>query len=330
MEGRLPRSAEIRDQFWETAATALVRPGGAQQGRKKKKKNGVNYRIKKYLGHGGFGTAYLAVELNRSGGEKQNSESCLKIALRADEWHGEVYFANLLRNVGHVVEMKSAFPTRIFDGRTTRIAFAINMEWVLAGTVRDACDKGEAQWTEAQVRKRVRLLLKPLALLHSMGVSHRDVTPPNVFVGDRKVLKLGDFGITKAQLHPSGVHADILNPDFAPRLLGRWWGPADDVYQVGLLMATLLAGEEVGTGVKKPEINRITKRDAIKAAISVKARDLRLLPSWRRCSPNSFEIDEVSIEFRPHRRSSPARDCSPVLAFASPPVSWTCGAAPSA
>lgn len=238
--------------------------------------NGVNYRIKQYLGHGGFGTAYRAVELNNSGGEKKNSDTCLKIALRADEWHGEVYFANLLRNVGHVVVMKSAFPTRIFDGGRLRIAFAINMEWVAAGTVRDACDNDEAQWTEEQVCKRVRLLLRPLTLLHAMGVSHRDVTPPNIFIGNKKVLKLGDFGITKAQLHPSGVHADALNPAFAPKDLGTWWRPADDVYQVGLLMATLLAGEEMYTGVKKPEINQITRpgrlREAIKAAISVKSQ----------------------------------------------------------
>lgn len=238
--------------------------------------NGTQYRIKRYLGHGGFGTAYQAVELNNSGSERRHSDTCLKIALAADEWHGEVYFSNLLRNVGHVVEMKSAFPTRVFYGGRSRIAFAINMEWVTAGTVRDACDRGEAEWTEEQVCKRVRLLLQPLTLLHGMGVSHRDVTPPNVFIGNRKVLKLGDFGITKAQLHPSGVHADVLNPAFAPRDLGTWWRPADDVYQVGLLMATLLAGEEIVTGIKKPAINQIARRgkvrEAIKAAISIKSQ----------------------------------------------------------
>lgn len=236
----------------------------------------TQYRIKRYLGHGGFGTAYEAVELNDRGSEKKNSATCLKVALAADQWHGEVYFSNLLRNVGHVVEMKSAFPTRVFYGGRQRIAFAINMELVAAGTVRDACERGEATWTEEQVCRRVRLLLKPLTILHGMGVSHRDVTPPNVFVGNKKVLKLGDFGITKAQLHPSGVHADVLNPDFAPKDLGTWWRPADDVYQVGLLMATLRAGEEFRTGVKKTEINKITRsgklRDAIKAAISVKAQ----------------------------------------------------------
>lgn len=238
--------------------------------------HGVTYRLQTKLGQGGFGTAYRAVELNRNGGEKRGSETCIKLSLHADEWHGEVYFANLLRDIGHVVEMKSAFPTTLLQNGRSTTAFAINMELVDGGTVRDECDRGDGGWSEEQVCRRVRLLLKPLELLHNMGVSHRDITPPNVFVGNRKVLKLGDFGITKAQLKPSGVYADVLNPAFAPKDLGRWWRPADDVYQVGLLMATLVAGEEFYTGVKKPEINQITEkgqlREAIKAAISVKAQ----------------------------------------------------------
>ena len=238
--------------------------------------NGVAYRLTHHLGQGGFGTAYRAVELNDRGGERRDSDCCIKLSLHADAWHGEVYFAGLLKDVGHVVQMRSAFPTRVRLGRKTRLAFAIRMEYVEGGTVRDLSRKGDVPWTEAQVGHRVRQLLKPLALLHSMGVSHRDVTPPNVFVGSRKVLKLGDFGITKAQLHPSGVHADYLNEAFAPPDLGTWWRPADDVYQVGLLMATLLAGFEVYGGIGKVDVNRLTHRgplrDAIKAAISVKSQ----------------------------------------------------------
>ena len=239
--------------------------------------HGVSYRIKRRLGAGGFGVAYLAHELNAQWGERRGGETCLKFTLHADAWHGEVYFANLLKNVGHVVQMKSSFPAKVRQGKASKMAFVINMEYVEAGTVRDHLDDaGGAGWTEQQVVFRVRQLLNPLKLLHNMGVSHRDITPPNVFVGNKKVLKLGDFGITKAQLHSSGVHADVLNPAFAPRDLGTWWSPADDVYQVGLLMASLLAGEEIYGGVKLPEINQYAAkgplRDAIKAAISRKAK----------------------------------------------------------
>ncbi len=132
--------------------------------------HGVSYRIKRGLGAGGFGVAYLAQELNESGGERRNGQTCLKFTVHSDEWHGEVYFLNLLKNVGHVVQMKSAFPARVRQGRSSRMVFVINMEYVEAGTVRDFLGAGDGQgWTEEQVVFRVRQLLKPLALLHDMG-----------------------------------------------------------------------------------------------------------------------------------------------------------------
>lgn len=240
------------------------------------KVHGLSYRIKRKLGQGGFGVAYLAHELNNQGGERKDGETCLKFSLHSDEWHGEVYFANLLKDAGHVVRMNRAFPAEVRQGRSTRMAFVIDMEYVVDGTVRDHLDVSNQPWTEQQIAFRVRQMLKPLTALHGMGVSHRDVTPPNVFVGKQKVLKLGDFGITKAQLHPSGVHADVFNADFAPQDVGRWWSPADDVFQVGLLLASLAAGEEIYCDVGKVAVNQFTSngplRSIIKSAISVKAQ----------------------------------------------------------
>jgi serine/threonine protein kinase len=63
-----------------------------------------------------------------------------------------------------------------------------------------------------------------------MGVSHRDVTPGNVYVASRAVLKLGDFGITKAGFKKSGVRADVAAWPYAPSDIGAFWRPADDVY----------------------------------------------------------------------------------------------------
>jgi serine/threonine protein kinase len=138
--------------------------------------HGITYRLEQRLGQGGFGTAYRAVELNRNGGVKRDSDTCIKLSLHADQWHGEVYFANLLRDVGHVVEMRSAFPTSVFQGGRHRTAFAINMEWVEDGTVRDECDRGQGGWTEEQVCRRVRLLLKPFGATPQHGClsSRRD------------------------------------------------------------------------------------------------------------------------------------------------------------
>ncbi len=237
--------------------------------------HGTHYRILERLGSGGFGTAYKAVELNAHGGVKRNSETCLKFSSHGDAWHAEVYFSGLLHDVGHVVRMHSAFTTTVLVRGRKRLLFCMQTGYVEDGSVDSICEKGFRPWTEEQVRHRVRQLLKPLALLHNMNVSHRDVTPGNVFLGKNKVLKLGDFGITRAALGKAGSKADAFAPYYAPPDLGTWWRPADDVYQVGLLMCTLLRGEQVGGGIGQVEARKLTARgpvqEAIKGALKVRA-----------------------------------------------------------
>lgn len=157
------------------------------------------------------------------------------------------------------------------------MTFIINMKYVKGGTVRGLLDAGDGEgWTGKQTEFRVRQLFKPLAFLHDMGISHCDINPLNVFFGNRMVLRLGDFGLAEAWLHLSGVHADVLKPAFEPRGLGAWWRPAVGGYQVGLLMTSLLAGDEGRGGICKPQVNNLTERrplrDAIKAAIGIKSQ----------------------------------------------------------
>jgi len=125
-----------------------------------------------------------------------------------------------------------------------------------------------------------------------MGAAHRDITPNNVYVANRAVLKLGDFGITKTRLKRSGVPADLANWSYAPRDLGAYWRTADDVYKVGLLMLTLHSGEEVTNSVGAVAVNPLTTRgyglrEAIKKAISVKAQRPQTATDLAQLLPNS-------------------------------------------
>lgn len=193
--------------------------------------SGVSYRIDKFLGKGGFGTTYRAQRLGKTAGEPV----CLKVTDDARVWHGESYFAGLLTQVGHTVRFIEAFPAWIRVRNSQRMIFVIEMAYVENGTVWDATEDGRLPWTEKQVAKKMRGMLKPLAQLHNMGVSHRDITPQNTFIGPRASLKLGDFGITKAAVHRQGVVHDGwgANEYFMPKDAGTWWRPADDMYQVG-------------------------------------------------------------------------------------------------
>ena len=238
--------------------------------------SGATYRVKRFLGEGGFGAAYAAFHIDRNGKDR-GELVCLKFTTHADVWHGEAFFAGILREMNNVVKQREAFPAVVVDGRGTRMAFVIEMDFMETGTVGDACFDGRLPWPEDRVVRKIRGLLQPLSLLHNMGVSHRDITPGNVYIANRAVLKLGDYGITKAGFKKLGVRADVAAWPYAPSDIGAFWRPADDDYQVGLLMLTLLAGRPIDNTVGKVAVNQLTSRGyglrlAIKQAISTRAK----------------------------------------------------------
>lgn len=232
------------------------------------------YVVGRALGRGGFGETYAVARLDDRDNEAE--ATCLKITSDASSWHGEAYFGGLMHGTGHVVRMIDAFPIMLGTGRAARMRFCIEMELIAGGTVLDACEDGRLPWPEERVIRQLRLLLQPLSILHRLGTSHRDITPGNVFMGNRSSLKLGDFGIAKTALKDSGSHADAYARAYRPPTLGTWWSPADDVYQVGLLALTLCAGYPCDNQTKKWDVNGLVGKGrlqrVVKKAISVKSQ----------------------------------------------------------
>ncbi len=232
------------------------------------------YLLGDRLGKGGFGTAFKASRLVDG---EPTEVVCLKVTRDSGGWHGEAFLGEFLHNSPRAVRVHDAFPFIWESGRQRKrrtILFALASELMTRGTVSDWCTRpDEPAWPEARVRREIRLLLATVDQLHVNGVSHRDITPGNVFLGPRSTLKLGDFGIAAmARLH-RGVRANAYNAAFKPPNVTAFWTPADDLYQIGLLAMTLLAGVEVVAGVKKPAVNGLTPtdlvlRDVIKTAIS--------------------------------------------------------------
>lgn len=206
-----------------------------------------SYRIEGRLGRGGFGQAYRAEHLTPGGRKRAhgNGTVCLKVTGDPIAWHGEAYFGLLTQGLANVVEHFGSFPLPVRGG----MRFVLVMELMSGGTVADWLRGRPRPWTTGQVTNALRPLARTLGALHSSGASHRDITPMNVFVGKRKSLYLGDFGIAKHGLRGRGPQADAFNQGFAATsvLLGerREWLPSDDVRQLGLLGLTLLTGDSV-------------------------------------------------------------------------------------
>lgn len=238
-------------------------------------KRDVRYRVTDLLGFGGFGEAYEVLQLDEND-EIVDRPTCLKVTKDGDSWHGEAYFMGLLRGRPHAVQMQDAFPAVVGEGQASRMIFCIEMDLVDGGTVQNLCERGDLPWGAERVARQIRLLLGPLAILHTRQIAHRDITPYNVFVGSKSTLLLGDYGITKTALLHKGVRVDAANWAFAPKDLKTFWDCRDDIYQVGLLAMTLLTSEVQTNELKKPAVNAVTNkgslRDAIKCALSVKSQ----------------------------------------------------------
>ncbi|CAL8307907.1 unnamed protein product [Boreogadus saida] len=100
-------------------------------------------------------------------------------------------------------------------------------------------------------------LLLALQHLHSQGFVHLDIKPANVFLTRSGRLKLGDFGLMM-ELQPGGggpvngrgrEDAQEGDPRYmAPELLRGEYGPAADVFSLGVSILELVCNMEVPKG----------------------------------------------------------------------------------
>ncbi|HZT77999.1 MAG TPA: protein kinase [Vicinamibacterales bacterium] len=225
---------------------------------------GLAYRIERLLGEGGFGQAYLARRLGRSG--VVPSTVCIKVSARIDGWVREAYFGQLLDGHPRAVRVYDRFPL-IVDGRTL---YCLTLEYARYGDLSAFLARSDRRWTEATTRREIAGLLEVLAKLHRGQTLHRDLTPMNVFVCDHYTLKLGDFGIVRQQSDRRGITAHTMNTLTAPSdILARAvpkWQARDDVYQVGQLLGMLLKGD-ARTRVRPHEVRGMACTDHLKEIV---------------------------------------------------------------
>ena len=200
------------------------------------------YRIERYLARGGFGAAYLAVRVD----ERKRARSCcvLKVTTEASAWHREAYFGHLLRTVPGLVEVYDSFAWAP-EGAPGSAIYCLVSEYVEEGDLSSYFARYPEPWPETHARREILRLLKAITTMHQSGAVHRDITPGNVFVAAKRVLKLGDFGIALHRVGNKDVPADAFAPRFAPAAIldgAKSWRQSDDVHQIGQVFAALLTG----------------------------------------------------------------------------------------
>lgn len=207
--------------------------------------SGEYYRVASNRVHqGGFGEIYQGWALDDH--EDDSRLVAIKVTDNARSWHGEVFFGRLLQGRPYVLPLLDAFVVPGRSAGPAPLKYVLVMPWAAEGTVADLLEGGVA-WPEARVLDGVKGLLGVLSLLHRRGICHGDITPGNVFVDDGRLF-LGDLGIAGMSLDDGDLQLIGSTPvPFQPPDLDRGgWSPAADVYQVGLLALSLLAGNRQG------------------------------------------------------------------------------------
>jgi eukaryotic-like serine/threonine-protein kinase len=225
----------------------------------------LQYRVERLLGSGGFGQAYRARRLGRSGDVP--ARVCIKISKHIDGWLREAYFGQLLDAHPRAIRVFDAFPLLRGDGR---VLYCLALEYASQGDLRAFLHRTGRGWPESVARREIAGILQVLGKLHRGQMLHRDLTPMNVFVCEGRRLKLGDFGIVRPQSDRRGITARTLNPLLAPSdiLAGAApkWQARDDVYQVGQLLGMLVKGD-ARARVRSSEIRGLACSDHLKEIV---------------------------------------------------------------
>jgi serine/threonine-protein kinase len=166
---------------------------------------------------------------------------------------------------------------------------------------------------EGLVIELARQLLAAVQFLHDNDVVHDDLHAGNVLIShgnDRPIVKISDFGISTElrgmpAIRPNVVHHAIMAPEI---IATGYTGKQSDIYQIGLLLYWMLAGEsavprnvayadlvrcvadgvprrraeEIGTPIGQLVAKMLRRREQFRygSAREVWA-ELRTLPAWR-------------------------------------------------
>ncbi|MBW8809397.1 MAG: serine/threonine protein kinase [Lysobacter sp.] len=198
------------------------------------------WRIDRVIGHGGMGTVY---EAHRDDGEYQQRVAlkCIRTELATPQLQAAFRDErNLLARLDH------AGIAALVDGGVGEDGqpwFAMRF---VDGIALDAwCDH-----RRASVRERVGLLIQvceALGYAHAQGIVHRDIKPSNLLVTEDGRVQLVDFGIS-SHFAAQGVaprEQIAITPDYAAPEAREYgvYGPATDLYALGVLTYRLLCGQ---------------------------------------------------------------------------------------
>ena len=189
------------------------------------------YRILEPLGSGGFGTVYLA----------EDTWIDKRVALKVPHRQG-LDFGELLREPRLLASLSHPNIVTVITAEKQDNVFFIVMEYVPGETLENiiAAKGGLDLATSLDYTCQI---CNAVEHAHKQGVLHRDLRPANVFVTEKGLLKVGDFGTSRIlEVAAHGTTVIGSPPYMAPEQFEGRAVFASDLYSLGVTMYQMLTG----------------------------------------------------------------------------------------
>ncbi len=199
---------------------------------------GTRFEIGALRGIGGSAVVYSAFD------REVRQRVALKV-LRADRTSAAA-LTRLRREVAIARQAASPRLVRVFDIGTAGESVFLTMEDVDGGSLKDQLAEGPLPLDETlRVAGEV---LEGLAVLHALGIVHRDVKPGNVLLTAGGAVKLADFGLARRlevdETRATSMDAFVGTVDYVSpeQALGRELDGRSDLYSFGATLFEMLTG----------------------------------------------------------------------------------------
>mgnify|MGYP002755625289 CR=1 FL=1 len=260
---------------------------------------GNGYQLQWIIGHGGMSTVWLADDV------ANEREVAIKV-LRPEFSSNEEFLARFRNEALSAQGINSDNVVATYDYREVdtgsgfTVCFIV-MEYIRGESLADLIAR-EGQLEEDLALDVLEQAAHGLAVIHRMGLVHRDIKPGNLMITQNGQIKITDFGIAKAAaavpLTRTGMvvgTAQYVSPEQAQ---GMNVTAASDVYSLGVVGYEMLSGKRPFNGDSSVSValaHVSAEPPALPISVSAPARELieialRKDPSNRFRDGNEFQL----------------------------------------
>nr|XP_006811871.1 PREDICTED: SNF1-like protein kinase ssp2-like [Saccoglossus kowalevskii] len=207
-------------------------------GKTYKKKKVGNYILGETIGSGSFAKVRLGTHI------LTDEKVAIKVIDKKLIEKREYTKRNLHREAVMLQRLKHPNIVQLYEVLETSNNYYLILELADGGELmKYLCDK--QRFTERESRKFMRQLVSAVDHMHQAGVIHRDIKVENFLMDKDLNLKIIDFGLSNMLSSDGVLRTQCGSPAYAaPEIFSNaTYGPAVDVWSIGVNMYAMLTGE---------------------------------------------------------------------------------------